>query len=603
MKIPQMIASEFRRLTSTRMSIIALIALMCVPILYGGLYLWANQNPYARLSQIPAAIVVDDSGATVNGKAVNYGETVAAQLVKSGSFDWQKVDSSTAATGVDNSRFDFSITFPADFSEALASSSGESPRQGKVTLTTNDTNSYLATTIGKQAAETIRTSIVQTVNKQAADQFLLGLATIRGNLVKATSGANQLVDGSATAESGASALASGTSQLASGASQLASGTSRVAAGAQQVASGNAQLAATANQAGSIANEAAAAVPQVRQDIIDRLTAAGVPPATISEVVAQLDPLGAKVTSGNAQVQQLVGKVDALSAGANQVASGAASAASGAASVSTGAAQASAGASSLASGLTSLHSGAKTLADGLQSGVDQIPNTSAATRAKQASTIADPVDLKNTAITSAGTYGAGLAPFFVSLAAWIGIYALFLIIKPVSRRAITAIHSPIKVTLAGWLTPGLFGAVQMIGLFVIVAGVLHFGIANPLGMFGMMAMASVTFAGIILALNVWLGSVGQFLGLVLMVVQLVTAGGTFPWQTLPGPLAALHHVLPMSYAVDGIRQLMYGGSIAAAWSDVGVLALWLAIALAVAGIGVARMTHFRTLRDLQPSLIG
>jgi putative membrane protein len=69
------------------------------------------------------------------------------------------------------------------------------------------------------------------------------------------------------------------------------------------------------------------------------------------------------------------------------------------------------------------------------------------------------------------------------------------------------------------------------------------------------------------------------------------------------LAALHHVLPMSYAVDGIRQLMYGGSIWTAWSDVGVLALWLVIALLLAAIGTTRMTHFRTLRDLRPSLIG
>ena len=173
----------------------------------------------------------------------------------------------------------------------------------------------------------------------------------------------------------------------------------------------------------------------------------------------------------------------------------------------------------------------------------------------------------------------------------------------SRRAITALHSPVKITLAGWLTPGLLGAIQMVGLFAIVAGALQFRIQDPVGMYGLMALASLTFAAIILALNVWLGSVGQFLGLVLMVLQLVTAGGTFPWQTLPGPLAALHHVLPMSYAVDGIRQLMYGGSTATAASDAGVLALWALIALLVAAIGVTRMTHFRTLRDLQPSLIG
>jgi len=144
---------------------------------------------------------------------------------------------------------------------------------------------------------------------------------------------------------------------------------------------------------------------------------------------------------------------------------------------------------------------------------------------------------------------------------------------------------------------------MVGLMGILAITLGFTFDNPIGTLGVMVLASATFAAIILTLNVWLGSVGQFLGLVLMVLQLVTAGGTFPWQTLPAPLAALHHVLPLGYVVDAMRQLMYGGNLARAGWDLAVLALWLVAALALAMIGVTRMTHRRTLRDLQPSLIG
>ncbi|OJX72950.1 YhgE/Pip domain-containing protein [Leifsonia sp. 71-9] len=617
MKIPQMIAAEFRRLTANPMAIVALIALMAVPVLYGGLYLWANQNPYANLNKIPAAIVVDDTGTTVDGKDINYGDQVADQLIEDGSFDWHRVKSGSAASGVDDSKYDFSITFPSDFSSALASASGDSPHRAIVTLTTNDTNSYLASTIGTQAAEKIRTSIVKQVNQEAAAQFLLGLSDIRSNLVKAADGANQLVDGSATAQSGASSLADGTAQLASGSQTLASSLGQLASGAQQVsdgaakvATGNKEVAGKATEAGQVAAQLAADAPAVGQKLIAQLQADNVDPAIIAQVQAAIGDIDGKVQSGNSQIQNAVGQVNQLSAGADQVAGGAAQVASGSAQaqagatqLATGAGTAASGAAQLRDGLTTLHDGTTTLSDGLQDGVKQIPDNSPELQKKQASTISDPVNLKNDSITSAGTYGAGLAPFFVALAGWIGIYALFLIVKPVSRRAITALHSPVKITLAGWLTPGLLGAIQMVGLFAIVAGALGFRIENPVGMYGLMALASLTFAAIILALNVWLGSVGQFLGLVLMVLQLVTAGGTFPWQTLPGPLAALHHVLPMSYAVDGIRQLMYGGNPATAWADAGVLGLWLLIALLVSAIGVTRMTHFRTLRDLRPSLIG
>jgi len=617
MKIPQMIAAEFRRLTANPMSIVALVALMCVPVLYGGLYLWANQNPYANLDRIPAAIVVDDTGATVGGKDVSYGDDVAKQLIADGSFQWHRVEQGSAARGVDDSKYDFSITFPKDFSTALASASGTDPHRAIVTLTTNDTNSYLASTIGTQAAEKIRTAIVQQVNEEAAKQFLVGLADIRSQLVTAVGGADKLVDGSASAQSGASLLADGTAQLASGSQelsgklgQLAAGAQQVSDGAAQVAAGNRELATQANQAGAAAAQLAAEAPATGQQLIQELQARGVDSSVIAQVQASLASIDTTVQSGNSRIQSAVGQIDQLSAGADQVAGGASQVASGsqqaadgASQLASGAATAASGSAQLRDGLTTLHAGTAQLRDGLQAGVDRIPDSSPDLQQKQASTIADPVNLKNDSITSAGTYGAGLAPFFVSLAAWIGIYALFLIVKPVSRRAITALHSPVKITLAGWLTPGLLGAVQMIGLFAIVSGALGFRIDNPLGMYALMGLASVTFAAIILALNVWLGSVGQFLGLVLMVMQLVTAGGTFPWQTLPGPLAALHNVLPMSYAVDGIRQLMYGGNPATAWADAGVLALWMLVALLISAIGVTRMTHFRTLRDLRPSLIG
>lgn len=216
---------------------------------------------------------------------------------------------------------------------------------------------------------------------------------------------------------------------------------------------------------------------------------------------------------------------------------------------------------------------------------------------------DPVAVSTGAQTSAGDYGAGLAPFFAALAGWIGIYALFLIVKPISRRAVTALRSPVRVTLAGWLTPALLGSVGMLALFGVLSLALGFRFANPLGTLGILMLASFTYASIILALNVWLGSVGQFIGLILMVLQLVTAGGTFPWQTLPAPLAWLHHVLPMGYVVDAMRQLMYGGSLARVGADIGILLLWIGGALALAIVGVTRMTHRRTLRDLQPSLIG
>ncbi|MEX0153583.1 YhgE/Pip family protein [Microbacterium sp. LMI1-1-1.1] len=645
MRIPQMIAAELRRLTATRMSVIALVALLAVPILYGGLYLWANQDPYGNLSSVPVALVVDDDGGEVNGQDRNLGDEAATQLLDDGTFEWHRVSSDAADAGLSAGDFDFVVTLPADFTDAVASLATDAPRQADIELRTNDANNYLASTIGTQAVARIQSSVAQKVIDEAGLTLLDALHTIRVNLVDATDGATrlvdglataadgsaQLVDGSTTLADGSAQLADGTAQLADGAarlhegtSQLRDGSARVADGAQQVAAGVDRIDAAAQQVGTVAGDAAAQLPQARADIAAALTDAGLDQARVDEILARLGPVGDRLTAANTRVQDTVGQIDQLDAGARQVASGSAALATGAASADDGAASLAAGAASAASGaarlrdgsarlrdgaaalddgIGQLSAGAVQLRDGLAAGVAQIPDSDDATRQAQADAISDPVAVGTSAVTKAQNYGAGLAPFFAALAGWIGIYALFLIVKPVSKRAVTALRSPVRVTLAGWLTPAGLGALQMVGLFTVLAVALQFSFANPWAALGILLFASATYAAIVLALNVWLGSVGQFLGLVLMVLQLVTAGGTFPWQTLPGPLAALHHVLPMGYVVDAMRQVMYGGDVSRVAPDLLVLGAWMVGGVLVAAIGVTRMTHHRTLRDLQPSLIG
>ncbi|QAY59757.1 YhgE/Pip domain-containing protein [Microbacterium protaetiae] len=641
MKIPAMITAELRRLTSTKMGILALIALLAVPILYGGLYLWANQDPYGQFSEVPVALVVADEG---QGE-VNYGDQIADELIEGKAFDWQRMTTDEAADALHHGEVDFTVTIPKDFSDALTSVSTDQPRQATIELETNDANNYLASTIGDQAVEKIRASVAQLVGREAAGRMLTALSDIRGSLVTAADGAAQLTDGAQSAHDGAGELrdgaaqlsagaqklstgahqvADGASQLTDGAATLSTGATHVADGAAQVADGTRQIAEYADAAGSAVQTVTDALPDARSDIADLLTEQGLDQSQIDAVLAKLDPVADKLRDGDAKVQDAVGKIDQLASGADQVSAGAAQVADGAADLTSGAATLSSGADQVADGtdaavtgstqlrdgatalqkgLGTLTDGAAQLRDGLSDGVDQIPASTTQLRTAQAKTIADPVEIESGKVASAEDYGAGLAPFFAALAGWIGIYALFLIVKPISKRAVTALRKPIRVTIAGWLTPAVLGGVQMIGLFGVLALALGFGFANPWGTLGVMVAASFTYTAIILALNVWLGSVGQFLGLVIMVLQLVTAGGTFPWQTLPAPLAALHHVLPMGYVVDAMRQLMYGGDLARAGADLGVLALWLVGSLAVAALGVTRMTHRRTLRDLQPSLIG
>jgi putative membrane protein len=559
MKIFPLVRTEFARLFSSRLGIASLIALMTVPIIYGGLYLWGNHDPYNNLGSTPAAIVVADKGATLDGTTVNYGSKAAKTLVDGKKFGWRLVSAKTAAAGVSTGKYDFIVTFPADFSKDLISAGTKSPSKATLTLTTDDTNGYLSTTLAKQATTAVQASITQQVAQAGSLTLLDGVAQLRGGLVDAQAGSSKL-------ESGASRLSSGLAKINANTKALPGKTAALNTGAQQVASGLSTL--TKGEA------------KYRASLVQALA---------------LFPA--------AEQKALLGGFDQLVAGTRSAHSGASQVAAGTSQLASQTPALASGISKSASGASSLQSGTQKLNSSLLSGIAKTPATTTAERHASAKALGAPLVVKQDAITEAATYGAGLAPFFISLAAWIGIYALFLIVRPVSRRALTAVRRPIRTTLAGWITPGILGVVQMLALFAILTLALQLPIANALGLVAFMAFLSITFAAIVLALNVLLGSVGQFLGLVLMIIQIVVAGGTFPWQTLPAPLAALHTVLPMGFGVTAIRQLMYGGTSGAFWSAVWPLAIWLVVALVATVFGVNRQSRFRSLTQLRPSAIG
>src|ERR1700743_3303879 len=106
---------EFARFR-TPLQRLALLFVVLVPLLYGGLYLWSNWDPYGKLDQIPVAVVNDDQPVTVSGQRVAAGEEFVAELRRDRIFDWHFVSDAEAARGVADTRYYFTISVPKDFS-------------------------------------------------------------------------------------------------------------------------------------------------------------------------------------------------------------------------------------------------------------------------------------------------------------------------------------------------------------------------------------------------------------------------------------------------------------------------------------------------------
>ncbi|GAB3474695.1 YhgE/Pip domain-containing protein [Amycolatopsis cihanbeyliensis] len=621
--------NELRRLSSGTLPKLALLALVLVPLLYASLYLYANQDPYGRLDKLPAAVVTNDTGAAdENGDHRVVGREVADELVRSSSFQWHEVSAEDARQGVRDDDYAFAITIPEDFSAALLSTGDFQPRQATITLTTNDANNYLAGTIADQVAEQVKSTIAEKVGSEAAERFLVGFSTIYSKISEATEGASELAEGARELKSGQQELAGGTKELASKTTELASGlntlrqstadlpqqSQQLADGAGQVAQGNARIAEVGSALASGSADLQGDLDQARADIERQLREAGLPDADIQRALAVLDELRQPVDQADAKIQDASGKLSTLADGANQVAQGAAALAGSAPALTEGIGTAADGAQQLAegagrldegqrealSGTTRLSEGATELREGLGAGLEQIPNPDDPTRTATANTIADPVAINSVGMSSAGTYGAGLAPFFIGLATWIGAFVLYLLLRPLSTRALTAGASPLRVAIGGWLPSAVLGVAQVVVLFGAVTWLVGIHVEHPAAAVGFVVLTSLTFTAIVHALNALFGAVGKFLGLVLLVLQLVSAGGTFPWQTIPDPLYPLHVVLPMGYVIDGLRHLLYSGASLQILGDIGVLVAYLVGGLAISTLAAYKRRVW-TVTQLKPEL--
>ncbi|WP_328539254.1 YhgE/Pip domain-containing protein [Streptomyces sp. NBC_00344] len=322
---------------------------------------------------------------------------------------------------------------------------------------------------------------------------------------------------------------------------------------------------------------------------------------------QADNLARHAPSLSKDLDSAVAKINKLNSGAHQVASGAkrlhtglSTARTGATDLDTGVGKLKTGAGTLRSGIVKLSDGAGTLAGGLHEGVGKIPDYDKKDRDQRTGVMADPVQLASRSAHPAPNYGTGFAPYFIPLSLWVGAMVAYMLIQPLSRRALAAGSSAWRITLAGWLPVAAIGVLQTAALMAVLHWAIGLQMVRAAGTLGFLALVTCCFAAIVQWLNARFGAAGRILVLALLMLQLTSAGGTYPVQTSPGFFNAIHPWLPMSYVVDGLRRLITGGGLGPVWTACAVLLAFTAGALALTALS-ARSKQVWTLERLHPEL--
>jgi len=77
-----------------------------------------------------------------------------------------------------------------------------------------------------------------------------------------------------------------------------------------------------------------------------------------------------------------------------------------------------------------------------------------------------------------------------------------------------------------------------------------------------------------------GNVGEALAVVLMVIQVAGAGGTFPIEVLPKAFQVLYKFMPFNYSMNAVRECIGGLYKANYWMYLGILTIFAVIGVLI-----------------------
>ncbi|SFS51792.1 YhgE/Pip domain-containing protein [Marininema halotolerans] len=615
--------TEWLRIFRDKITRLSLIAVIFVPLLYSGLYLYAFWDPYGSLEHLPVALVNEDAGGSKDGKTVQYGKDFVKSMKEDIQLDWHETDNNTAMQGVKGDTYYLVVRVPKDFTEDILSVEGDHPRSAQLNFTLNEGKNYITTQISKRLEGQIREKVSNEFTKEYVQNLLDIVGQSKGGINEAASAANQLADGVEELNDGIQKLKKGTDEASAATKQFTKGTSQLKTGLDKLADGLTKLdkevsklmGAAKNTQSQIQGskkikqfQTQLATAQKTFDQLQRIEGnirrdlESLPEnypklssdSSYQEVMDQtkewedtsenlktpLDQmenrlptlLSTAATSGLSQVNQLTSSIHKLAQGANKLEKGADE-------LDTGAKKLDKGMQKLSAGINDLAKGSKKLAAGnrqLGKKLSQAVANSKSPSDKLAPVFAEPVKTKEIRLFPVSQYGTGLAPYFLPLSLWVGSVMTFFVVPIYDARWKLAPHPPSITALGKYLALLPIGLLQAL----ITGLVIHQGLGLPLkstlafyGFLMIIAWMSISIIGfLIIACG---NGLGRLLSIVVLLLQLISSGGTFPVELLPSSVQAIHPFLPMTYAVNGLRDVIALDNPAGIRnSSLALLAFWL-----------------------------
>lgn len=233
--------AELKTILTNRKVLIPIIAILFIPVLYAGMFLWAFWDPYKYLGDLPVAIVNQDKGAELAGERLEIGDDLVNNLKNSNTFDFDIVDKEQGYKGLEDEKYYILVEIPSDFSKNATTLLEDQPQKLQIKYVPNEGANFLSAQIGETAMKEIKAEISKELVATYSESIFEKVTQMGDGLAQASEGAGQLNEGSAELNDGAGQIKENLETLASKSIEFEEGINSAAAGSNEVAQGTAAI--------------------------------------------------------------------------------------------------------------------------------------------------------------------------------------------------------------------------------------------------------------------------------------------------------------------------------------------------------------------------
>ena len=168
-----------------------------------------------------------------------------------------------------------------------------------------------------------------------------------------------------------------------------------------------------------------------------------------------------------------------------------------------------------------------------------------------------VDVDVETIYPVKRYGDAMTPFYLVLAIWVGGVMLVSLLRTnVNRKKFQGITES-QGFFGRFLIFFLLGQIQ--AAVIVLGDIFLLGCepVHPWLMWLAAAAASLVFVMLIYAMTLSFGDIGKAVVVVIMVLQIAGSSGSFPIEILPEIFGKIYRFFPFPYAINAMREAMFG----------------------------------------------